>query len=296
MTRIAYFLKRAFLHLARSLTVTGVTVGTVAVVFLLLSVFALVGYNLSLLADRLGEGLRLNVFLADDCDASARDAIRKRLEESSKVSSVVYISRAEALEKFKKRLGARAVVLDGLQNPVPASLQATFISTERNPASIGELAQKVVNLPGVEDVQYGQAWLDKFFRFVGTSRMLGLVIGILVVLAAGVIISNTIRLSVFARREEIQILKLVGATDGFIKAPFYIEGILLGLLGAAIGTLIAWAAFIFLVSNVFVSAGLATVRMGISFLPLPAVGAIVLTGGFLGALGTVSSLWRYMKV
>ncbi len=296
MARIAYFLKRALLHLARSLAVTGVTIGTVAVVFLLLGVFALVGYNMSLLVDRMGEGLRLNVFLADDCSAGEREAISKRLEESNKVSSVTYLSRAEALEIFKKRLGARAAVLDGVQNPSPASLQATFVPAARNPADIGELAQKVVNMPAVEDVQYGQAWLERFFRFVGTSRMLGLVIGILVVLAAGVIISNTIRLSVYARREEIQILKLVGATDGFIKIPFYIEGILLGLLGAALGTLIAWAAFILLVPGVIMSAGLATTRMGVSFLPFSVVGAIVLTGGLLGTLGTMSSLWRHLKV
>lgn len=282
--------------MARSLSVTGVTIGTVAVVFLLLGVFALVGYNMSLLADRLGEGLRLNVFLADDCSLGQREEIRKRLDESNKVSSVIYLSRAEALEIFTRRLGARAAVLDGVQNPVPASLQATFVPAARNPAEIGELAQKVVNLPGVEDVQYGQAWLERFFQFVGTSRMLGLVIGILVVLAAGVIISNTIRLSVYARREEIQILKLVGATDGFIKTPFYIEGILLGLLGAALGTLIAWAAFVFLVPGVIMPAGLATARVGVSFLPLPVVGAIVLTGGFLGTLGTMSSLWRHLKV
>jgi len=296
MARLVYFLKRAAAHLGRSPAVAGVTVVTVAVVFLLLGLFALVGHNLSVLTDRLGEGFRLVVYLEDNCTNSEREAVRGVLQSDPNVESVSFTSREEALDEFKERLGPQAAVLDDLgKNPLPASFAATFTPEARNPESIGRLAQKVVNLVGVEEAQYGQSWLRSFFEFVSTASMLGLVLGVLILLAATVIVANTIRLSVYARREEIQILKLVGATAGFIKAPFYIEGILLGLLGAALGMLTAWILFSLMVPLVLIPQDLGRAPVRLEFLPGREVALLCLGGGLLGALGTLSSLWRHFR-
>jgi cell division transport system permease protein len=295
--RLFYFLRRALTHIGRSPVVAGVTVGTVAVVFLIMGVFALVGHNLELLTRRVGSGLKLSVFLQDDCSDPQREAIEKLLSSSAGVERVHFIDRDEAASRFRQRFGHQAEVLDELgDNPLPESFEVTFTSAGQNPASIGDLAQQVVNLPGVEEVQYGQAWLDRFFRFVKTVRLLGLLVGVLIFLAALLIVSNTIRLSVFARREEIHILKLVGATDGFIKVPFYLEGVLLGLLGAGLGIALTWFAFALLVPEILVPGWLEETRFTVVFLPFEMVIWMVGAGAFLGVLGTMSSLWRHLKI
>jgi len=297
VTRLFYFLRRALSHIGRSPVVAGVTVGTVAVVFLIMGVFALVGHNLELLTQRVGSGLKLSVFLLDDCDDEQRQAVEKLLTSSAGVERVQFVDRQQAAARFRQRFSRQAEVLDELEeNPLPESFEVTFAPAGQNPKSIGELAQQVVNQPGVEEVQYGQTWLDRFFRFVKTVRLLGLGVGILIFLAALLIVSNTIRLSVYARREEIHLLKLVGATDGFIKVPFYLEGVLLGLLGAGLGMGLTWAAFALLVPEILVPGWLEETRFTVAFLPFEMVIWMVGAGAFLGVLGTMSSLWRYLKI
>jgi len=297
MVRLFYFLRRALSHIGRSPVVAGVTVGTVALVFLIMGVFALVGHNLELLSRRVGSGLKLSVFLLDDCSAEQREAVQKLLEASAEVLRVRFVDREAAASRFRQRFGRQADVLDELgENPLPESLEVTFAPAGQHPQSIGALAQRVVNSPGVEEVQYGQAWLDRFFRFVQKIRLLGLVVGALIFVAALLIVANTIRLSVYARQEGIHILKLVGATDGFIKAPFYLEGVLLGLLGAGLGIALTWLAFALLVPEILVPGWLEETRFTVAFIPFEMVIWMVGAGAFLGVLGTMSSLWRHLKI
>lgn len=297
MVRLFYFLRRALSHIGRSPVVAGVTVGTVAVVFLIMGVFALVGHNLELLNRRVGSGLKLSVFLLDDCSAEQREAVQNLLDVSDGVERVRFVNREEAATRFRQRFGRQADVLDELdESPLPESFEVTFAPAGQHPKSIGALAQRVVNSPGVDEVQYGQAWLDRFFRFVQTVRLLGLVVGALIFLAALLVVANTIRLSVYARREDIHILKLVGATDGFIKVPFYLEGVLLGLLGAGLGIALTWLAFALLVPEILVPGWLEETRFTVAFLPFEMVTWMVGAGAFLGVLGTMSSLWRHLKI
>jgi cell division transport system permease protein len=292
-----YFLRRALSDIGRRPIVAGVTVGTVAVVFLIMGVFALVGHNLELLTHRVGSGLKLSVFLQDDCSAKQREAVQKLLKASAAVERVHFVDREEAASRFRQRFGRQADVLDELdENPLPESFEVTFTPAGQHPKTIGALSQKVVNSPGVEEVLYGQAWLDRFFRFVQTIRLLGLVVGALIFLAALLIVANTIRLSVYARQDDIHILKLVGATDGFIKAPFYIEGVLLGLLGASLGIALTWIAFALLVPEILIPGWLEETRFTVAFLPFEMIAWMVGAGAFLGVLGTMSSLWRHLKI
>ena len=276
---------------------SGVTVGTVAIVFLVLGVFALLGYNLDRLAERLQAGLHLAVYLEDDADEQQRDEIRHTLEQAPQVASVRYISQEQALKRFRERLGPQTTLLDGLEdNPLPASLEATFSARGRSTQAVSELAQAIVGLAGVEQVQYGQAWLDRFFDFLYLARMAGLAIGSLIVFATLLIVSNTIRLSVYARREEIHILKLVGATDRFVKAPFYIEGVLLGTVGAALGVVGIWLLHSLTAPLVRVPLGPGAGDLDLAFIPSPAVIAMVVGGATLGLLGTLTSLWRHLRI
>lgn len=297
MARLLYFLRRAGLHLRRSPAVAGITVGTVAIVFLVLGAFGLLGHNLDRLADRLRAGLQLVVYLEDDITPDQRSALQRRLERSDLVAGLDHVSRAQALTRFRRELGPQATLLAGIeQNPLPASLEASLSGRSRSARQVAELAQQVVGAPGVVEVQYGQAWLDRFFDFLGLARWAGLGIGTLIVFATLMIVSNTIRLSVFARRDEVHILKLVGATDRFVKAPFYIEGVVLGLGGAASGVAGTWLLFALVAPRVEIPLGPRAGALGLEFLPLPVVVLMVGGGALLGLLGTLTGLWRHLRI
>lgn len=280
----------------RHAVVSGVTIGTVAIVFLVLGVFALVGHNLERLGDRLQSGWRLTVYLTNDASEEQIGAVRALLDESGLVARVTYVSSEEAIERLRARLGPRATLLDGLeQNPLPASLEARFKAESQTGRAASELAQAAVALPGVEQVQYGQAWLERFFSFTNLARMAGLVIGSLIVFATLLIVSNTIRLSVYARREELHILKLVGATDRFVKAPFYIEGVILGSLGAGLGMVGTRLLYSVAAAAVRIPLGPSD-ELALAFLPGVVVAVIVIGGAVLGLLGTLASLGRHLKI
>jgi cell division transport system permease protein len=297
MSRLFFFIGSALRHIGRSPVSTVVTVGTVSIVFLLLGVFGSLGHNLDRLGERLQAGLHLTVYLSDDASPDQVGSIRKVLEEAPQVDGVQHLDHKQALLRFRQRLGPRATLLDGLgKKTLPASLEASFSVRGRSTKAVAELAQQVIGLQGVEQVQYGQAWLERFFGFMGVARWAGLLIGSLIVFATLLIVSNTIRLSVLARRDEIHILKLVGATDRFVKAPFYVEGILLGSLGAALGMIGTWLLFLLAEPIVRVPLGPSSGELTLAFLPGPAIWVVVAGGALLGFLGTLTSLWRHLRI
>lgn len=291
-----YFCGRALAHIRRNPFVAGVTVLTVAVVFLVLGVLAIAGHNLARLAARLETGLQVVVFLEDDAAEDALGGIRTRLSGSPWVGRVTHVSRGQALERFRERLGAEATVLEGLgDNPLPASFEIELSPQGRSPQNVRELAQELISLAGVEEVQYGQGWLDRYHDFMGAARLIGIFIGALIAFATLVVVSNTIRLSVYARQDEIEILKLMGATDRFVRAPFYLEGLSLATLGAAAGLGLTWMLFFLVASDRIIPMGPGLHDMSIEFLP-PLVGAgMVLGGAAVGLLGTATSLGRHLK-
>jgi cell division transport system permease protein len=297
MSRALYFVRQALIDLQRNLFVSGVTIITVGVVFLVLGVFAVIGYNLYFLAEQLSAELQMSVYLRDDLNAEQRSALEALLSTSTGVASVRLKSRAEALEDFRNRLGPDMTILDSLSdNPVPASLEVTFASGGKNPAIMHNLAQQLSDMPGVEEVQYSQGWVERFFGFLEIGRTVGLVIVALIVLSTLLIVSNTIRLAVYARQEEIQILILVGATNRFVKAPFCIEGVVLCTIGALLGTGLSWLLYWLVVPEVLVPSGFGGSGMTIIFLPSIGVAGMVIGGALLGLLGTVASLGKHLNL
>lgn len=297
MARALYFARQALIDLRRNLFVTGVTIVTVAVVFLVLGVFAVIGYNLYSLAEQLGAELQMSIYLRDDLRAEQRDALEHLLAASNGVAAVRFKSRAEALEEFRNRLGPDMTILDSLSdNPVPASFEVTFTTGGRNTTVMHDLAQQLSGMPGVEEVQYSQGWMERFFGFLEASRTVGLFIVALIVLSTLMIVSNTIRLAVYGRQEEIQILKLVGATDRFVKAPFCIEGIVVCTIGAAAGIGLSWLLYRLVVPEVLVPTGFGGSGITIIFLPAAGVAGMVVGGALLGLLGTMTSLGKHLNI
>jgi cell division transport system permease protein len=296
MRRWVYFLSQALLHIRRNPFVASITVVTVAVVFLVLGVIALLGYNLNLLSERLGSGMHLSVYLMDGIRPEQEDAIFETLRASPFVEQIRKMDSKEAVLAFRKTLRDQASLIDNLGDDLlPASLEVTLAQQDETPAQIQSLAKTLATLPGVEDLQYGQGWIEQYFGFVGLARMIGGIVGVLILFSTLMIVSNTIGLSIYGRQEEIVILKLVGATDSFVKCPFYVEGILLGALGSLLGALLTWILFLWFSNSSLSLSSITHQRLQLSFLPQLGMVVMFTGGALLGLLGTILSLGRHLK-
>ncbi len=296
MSQLYRFLRSAGRHLVRSPGVAAVTVGTITMVFFIIGVFLLLAHNVELVGARLAAGLRLSVYLEPGCTPQQKQALRTALASHPGAFELRFVDQTEAASRFRALLGGQAYLLDGLEeNPLPESFEVGFDSQGRRLENIQVLADTVAGMPGVEEVQYGQAWLDRFFEFSRIVRGLGWLVGGVVFLVAVLIVSNTIRLSVYARKEEISILKLVGATNGFIKGPFYMEGMALGFAGALFGMLCTYLIFTTLLSRWDMPGWLGFRMISLDFIPVATTLQVSLAGGVLGLIGSVMSLGKYLK-
>jgi cell division transport system permease protein len=293
MAHLLHTFSRAILNLRRSLTTTSLTVATVAVAFTLLGMFVFIAFNLERLAGQLQSGFRLVVYLQDEITQRKIDHVRTLLVESRAVDKVSYVSPEQAADRFRQRLGEANPLLTGLDSKsLPASFEATF-RTQLLTEHVNSLTGSLAELPGVEQVSYGRQWLERYFDFQEVTRLVALLIAGLIVLATLLIVSNTIRLSLFSRQAEIRILKLVGATEFFIKAPFVLEGMLLSTLGALLGVWVAWFLGFLASLSLRIPLGPGT-DFQLTSLPFGMALFIVLGGTLLGFLATLSSLWRHI--
>lgn len=279
----------------QSSAMAGVTVGTIAMVFFIIGIFLLVAQNLKNVEDRLASGLRLVVFLEDDCSDKDRKALQDVLSQDG-LGRVRFVDRDEAVKRLRDRLGKQAYLLEGLEeNPLPDSYEVTFEPKQHKQNHVQALAERMLVMPGVEEVQYGETWLRRFFEFSKAAHGLGWLIGGLILLVAILIVSNTIRLSVYARQDEISVLKLVGAKNSFIKGPFYLEGMILGFLGAFLGIAITYLVFSILLSGRVIAAWLGIEMITLDFISFTQAARAVGAGAVLGLIGTISSVGRYLK-
>ncbi|MBW2365835.1 MAG: ABC transporter permease, partial [Deltaproteobacteria bacterium] len=155
-----------------------------------------------------------------------------------------FISKKDALDTLKKEMARQSSILSDLkENPLPDAFEIRMISSSQSWEKVETLSKKIESLPSVEEVEYGKRWLSRFENIFNLFRLAGFSLGAIFVMATILIISNTIRLVLYARREELEIMRLVGASNAFIKIPFYIEGIIIGILGGIVGLTILFAAF-----------------------------------------------------
>lgn len=295
--RVGYFLKRALKGMRQAVFVNVVAVVTIAIALFVVAVFAGVAGQVRSLLDAWGQDLAITVYLRDDVTAAQREAVVAAVREAAPAATVSRVTRQEALSRLRASLGDEADVLAGLEeNPLPESLEIRGARTLGGPASLERFAKRIGALGGVDEVDWGREWVGKLEGLLGVFSLAGFVLGGLILLAAAVMVSNTIKLAVFARRDEIEIMKLCGATDGFVRAPFLIEGVVQGVLGALLSSLIAlgvWALAAPRVQSALVDAF--AVRVDLA---PPGWGLLwlVLAGAALGLGGSALSLGRFLKV
>jgi len=223
-----------------------ISVSTMAVGLLLLGAFLLVVQNMRGTLERVGDEFSVTAFLAPGVEPtpSEVEAARKRLEALSGVAKATYVSRTEALERLRSDLGKDATILEELpDNPLPASFQIVLAADSRTPDAVRDLAAKVRNLEGIDDARYGEAWVEGYSRILRGLGWVGLALGSALALALGVIVAGTVRLAVYARADEIQIQRLVGAGALYVRLPFYVQAVVQGAIGAVLAVLLLYGLF-----------------------------------------------------
>ncbi len=288
-----YFVREVFVSLKRNNWMSFASIGTVAVSLFVLGVFLLLGLNMNRMASTLESQVQISVYLQDELKGAEKDELEERISDLSGIQSVKYVDRDEAIERFRERLGDQKYLLDALgdKNPLPDSFEVTVMQ----PSMVQTAAETIAQFDGVAEAKYGQDVVEHLFDITRLMRVFGLLLMVLLAGATIFIISNTIRLTVFARRKEIAIMKYVGATDWFIRWPFLLEGVVLGCIGGLV------AAFAL---RSFYAAMAAKVYNTLTFFPLMpqypfmnyVSAAILVSGMVIGAIGSTISLKRFLKV
>ncbi|MBW2625375.1 MAG: ABC transporter permease [Deltaproteobacteria bacterium] len=291
---LVYYLRKALGNIWTNPFLSLVTLSTIAISMLILGLFSLIYLNVQQSLHQLGGELQITAYLQETISPEQAKVLRSKVADWPEVEEITYLSKEQALARFRSQLREYAGILEGLkENPLPASLELTLMPQYGRSGNIKELSTRLGRLTGVAEVQYGRKWMAKLRVFVEVMKLVGITVGGLVLIATIFVISNTIRLTFYSRREELEIMRLVGATDFFIKAPFLIEGLLHGLGGAllAAGGLSLLILFLFshldLPLRLAVMAGsLPTGQLVAGFLGL---------GLLLGVLGSMVSLRRFLR-
>lgn len=225
----------------RSPLLTGLSALMVGFALLVLGLFGLAAFNLRLALTAVEERIEVVAYLREDVRAVDMEAALQTLRSLPGVEEVLYVSKPEALQRALTQLPEIAEVSSDLEvNPFPASLEVRFQPGSRTTEAVESVSTAAQELPAVEDVRYGREWVDRLFSLRRIGAITAITLGGAFALVAALIIGTAIRIAVFARRDEISIMQLVGATNGYIRRPFLIEGAITGLLGALLAVLLTW--------------------------------------------------------
>ena len=288
-----YFIQEVFLSLKRNNWMSAASIGTVAVSLFVLGVFFILLLNMNRLASSLESQVQISVYLADDLKKADRDDLAFDIKNMQGIESIKFVSRDEAKERLAQRLGDQKYLLDALgeQNPLPDAFELTV----KQPDMVETAAKAIEKMPGVEAAKYGQDVVENLFAITRLMRIFGVALMLLLAGATLFIISNTIRLTVFARRKEIAIMKYVGATDWFIRWPFLLEGIVLGFVGGIIAALVLRSFYAAMAAKIYDTLAFFPLMPQYPFMNYVAI-AIILSGMAIGAIGSTISLKRFLKV
>lgn len=290
---LSYFWGETFRSLFRNRFMAIASVLTVTLSMFILGVFLSAVLNINHMASYLENQVEMTVYLKDGLTTDQVMGIGKYLKAQPGMKEIKFTNKDQAMKDFRERMGDQQGLLDAINgNPLPASYQMSF----QTPEQLKTAAEVVAKYQGVETVQYGKDIIEQLYKVAQVIRLSGIVLIIFLAGAELFIISNTIRLTVFARRREIQIMKYVGASNGFIRWPFLFEGMVIGFLGSGFASLILWEGYKTFVSEM-AAAGLVFIPM----IPLwPFMGyttLIILAAGIvIGVMGSAISLRKYMKV
>ncbi|MDY0393227.1 permease-like cell division protein FtsX [Virgibacillus halophilus] len=252
-------LREGIKNIFRNGWMTIASVGAVTVTLLLVAAFLAVILNLSHMADKVENDVELKVLIDLTADANQIQELGQKIEKMDKVDTVVFSSKEDELENLIKSMGeeGKSWKLFKQDNP----LNPAYKVKAKNPQDTAAVANEIKAMPGVHQVNYGKEVVKRLFGFIKYARIVGIVLIAGLVFTAIFLISNTIKLTIMARSREIGIMKLVGATNGFIRWPFFIEGLLLGVLGSIVPIAVLMTGYHYLIRYVIQKSDTAVFRI-----------------------------------
>lgn len=296
-SRAPFYFREAIQGIKNNLLIHVIAVGTITFALLTLGIFMITVINLDRTFKEWGQDMQVTVYL--DRTSSIQDINRagEDISRLPQVQKVTYVSKEEALARLREELRTQAELLDDLHdNPLPPSFEIKLQEEHKNPEGIATFISDIKKIAAASEVDYGQEWLQRFSAFISMLKLVGLCIGSFLLLATVFIISNTIKLTIYSRREEIEIMKLVGATNLSIRIPFFLEGITQGLLASIFSLVMLYAGYKALVHKLIVDYSFLLGLQQLSFLSYSLMGTLILLGIALGMFGCAFSMGRFLRV
>ena len=291
----SYFIRQTFMNIRKNLSVHILSLGTIVASLLILGAFLLLFGNLNNWLQRWGTALSMSIYLKDGISEYRRDKVYSFIRGLPEAEIKRFISKEEALKDLRAALGDDAGFLNRLgRNPLPASYEVVFESKGTHGVEPEKIKGELEKLDGVEEVQYSNEWLNKIEGFLNVVRLIGFIIGGLLCLCVVFIVTNTIKLTIYSRKDEIEILKLVGATDWFVKTPFLIEGMIEGISGGVLAVLMLFSGYLILPTKGVSLFGLTP--LDFVFLPAGYLVLILILGAVLGVIGSFIAIGRFFAV
>ncbi len=294
MLRIGYNIRQALQQIWRNKGMSTASVFAITAMLLILGLFFVITVNINLFTEMLKNNYNeVEVFLNDDVKKSDAEAIMKKIDAEPGVKSSAYRSKTEAMKIMKARWGENSYLLDSLgDNPLPSSIVVTVDSM----STADNVIKMVKGTDGVEDVKYYQETVKKLTKITNFLKLAAMIIMVFLIIVSIVVVSNTIKLTVFARAKEIEIMKYIGATNWFIRGPFLIEGILIGVISSAVSAVATFfiyreiislvgKQFMTIMSSPLVPAGYLSVNLILIFLAI---------GVSIGACGSIVSMRKFL--
>lgn len=290
-----YFWKEALKSIFHHGWMSIASIAVVAITLLILGSFMVVNYNVAILTEDIKEQVQIVLYIDENAGAAEVNELQELLISHPQMEEVRFVSKEEAMERLKDQLGERAFLLDGYEEEDKNPLRDSYELRTKIPEEVAMVAEEIENYPAVGYLDYGSGVVEPLFQFTGIVRWVGLAFMGGLALTAVFLIAHTIRLTVFIRRKEIMIMKYVGATDWFIRWPFLLEGLLLGLIGALIPVAIIYyayeIAFLWMETNVYFVNLIPTEEIMVEIIQF-----LVPLGVVLGVLGSSISVRRFLKV
>lgn len=296
MQKIRYFSKETLNNLwqYRARNIFSVTI--ICLSFLIIGIFLSLSNNLQYIANQMSRNMAIVFFLDLNISSADIQDLEEQLNESGLIESVAFISTEQARAKFIERFPDLNAIVENIEiNPFPPSLEAALKQSTVSDSRVIEFINIMKNNPGVTDVQFNQDWVERIQSFSRMVKAIGFFLGGILILASFFIISNVIKLNVIARKDEIDILRMTGGTNMFIRVPFLSEGVILGFSGGLLSLALLYILILLFPLYLGTSLGVLNELINFRYLSFAQCTGITLMGAFIGFLGSLSSLARFLK-
>jgi cell division transport system permease protein len=294
---LRYFFREAILNLWSNRFNNFVSIAIISFSLFTLGLFLITAQNLAELIGHWTENVKISIFLNDNSSDNHVAQLEAMIKASPFVSKYQYITREEALNRFRNFYPSMKDLADDLQNnPFPASFEISIRREFQNQNAVHDFVKQIRTQDVVQDVEYDQEWIDRVQFMIRFIEFVGLVFGGILIFTATFSISNVIKLMVLSRRDEIEIMRLVGATNSFIKGPFLTEGLLHGFIGGALATGLLFVLYIFLVQRISQLNAPFFAANQIQFLSGWMIAAVISGGMIVGFFGSLFSVTRLMRI